>query len=104
MDIFYANLYTTKLYLRDYFFNLSVDIILISREIKNITDLLLLKSTSLSAIAVSFFNTNNSAELQVLSAVKFSSNSLPRQNLAASLQNCVSDSTGCFSVEKLLFI
>lgn len=47
-------------------------------------------------MAVSFFNTDNFAELQILSATEFSCSTLPDQTLTGFLQKCVSD-----SIEKL---
>ena len=60
--------------------------------------------TYLPGRAVSFFNTNNFSEPQVLPAVEFYFNTFPRETLTASPQKWVLDSMGIFSLEKLLFI
>ena len=55
-------------------------------------------------MAVSLFNTNNSAELQVLPELEFSFNTLP-QTLTGSLLKFVSDyNVGVSLLEKLHFI
>ena len=59
--------------------------------------------TSLSAIVVSFFSTNDLAEPQDLLAIEFPFNTLPHLILTAFLQNCVI-TLRCFLLEKLLFI
>ena len=48
---------------------------LMPKEVKNTTQFL---HTSLSTIAMSFLNTNNLADLQVLSGIEFFINTLPR--------------------------
>ena len=56
----------------------------------------------LTAIVVLFFNKTNSEELQVLTATRFSLNTLPRQTLKASLLKCVLESiAGVFSLGKI---
>ena len=77
---------------------------LISSETKNITDFLV-KGTSLSAIVLQLFKMYYFTGLQVVPAIVFSFNTLPRETLTFSLQKYVSNSTtGVFLQEELPFV